>query len=70
MFYFCSVAFGVSYVRSDRCNFTNNLGINSTDEYGAAIGIYQVNQFGSRESAPRYEFTDWYILIVFSDSAT
>ena len=60
------VVFGVSFVRCDRCNFTNNVGINSRDEYGAAVGIYLVNQFGSRESAPRYEFTDWYIIIIYN----
>ena len=70
VFYFHFVVFGVSYVRCDKCNFTNNLGINSRDEYGAAVGIYLVNQFGSRESAPRYEFTDWYVMIVFRDSVT
>ena len=39
----------------------NNLGINSTVEYGAAVGVYLVNQFGSIESAPRSEFIDWYV---------
>ena len=54
------LVFGVSLVRCERCNFTNNRGINTTDGYGAAVGIYLVNQFGSIESAPRYEFIDWY----------
>lgn len=49
----------MSFIRCERCNFTENQSINSTDEYGAAVGIYLGNQFGSRESTQAYEFTDW-----------
>lgn len=59
----CSVymiaVFGVSFVRCKRCNFTNNRGVNSRDEYGAAVAMYLVNQFGRREAAPNSEFIDW-----------
>ena len=57
---FCMITvFGVSFVRCERCNFTNNSGINSRDEYGAAVAIYLVNQFGRREAAPSSQFIDW-----------
>lgn len=59
-------AFGVSFVQCKQCNFTNNRGIDSRDEYGAAVAIYLVNQFRSRESAPRYEFIDWYAVCEYS----
>ena len=58
---------GVSFVRCEQCSFTNNHGVNSTNEYGAAVIIYQFNNFGGRESTSRYEFIDWYVIKTFLD---
>lgn len=60
---FFVAVFGVSFVRCERCNFTENHGTNTNDEFGAAIGIYLVNQFGSKEAVPRNEFNDWYAIV-------
>ena len=59
LFYVHAVSTGVSFVRCERCSFVDNRGINSIDEFGAAVAIYQFNYFGGRESAPKYEFIDW-----------
>lgn len=56
-----NTVFGVSFVKFDNCRFIQNHGLGTRDEYGAAIGIYLVNQFRNRE-APQYEVIDWYIL--------
>ena len=50
---------GVSYVRCERCNFTGNSGLNSSDEYGAAVALKRIVPFENRENIPKYDFIDW-----------
>lgn len=56
------LANGVSFLQCKSCYFAENRGNNTSDEYGAAVAIYRVNQFENRDAMPRYEFSDWYAL--------
>ena len=61
---FFLVVFGVSFVRCEQCNFTKNYGTDTKDEFGAAIGMYLVNQFSNKEAVPKNEFIDWYAIAI------
>ena len=37
-----------------------NSGVNSSDEYGAAVAIKRVIPFENRNHIPTYDFIDWY----------
>lgn len=45
--------------RLERCVFSNNHGLNTENDYGAAIVISLLTIFRQRITLPRHEIVDW-----------
>jgi len=47
-----------NYVKIDRCNFTENSGLGTQNDFGAAIALTYLGLFSQRIASTRHEITD------------
>ena len=51
------------YFKLEGCNFTNNKGSGSINEFGAAVGVTLFTIFEQRVTAERHDIVNWYVLL-------